>query len=44
MHKDEGGFLEFFKNFLGEEKAVTKPMRVFRTVSKFKKFIIYTLC
>lgn len=27
LHKDEGGFLEFFKNFLGEEKAVTKPMR-----------------
>ena len=26
LHKDEGGFLEFFKNFLGQEKSVTKPM------------------
>ncbi|RXJ86003.1 metal-dependent hydrolase [Arcobacter sp. CECT 8985] len=26
LHKDEGGFTEFFKNFLGQEKAVTKPM------------------
>lgn len=26
LHKDEGGFLDFFKNFLGQEKAVTKPM------------------
>ncbi|WP_044416028.1 aminofutalosine deaminase family hydrolase [Halarcobacter anaerophilus] len=26
LHKDEGGFVEFFKNFLGQEKAVTKPM------------------
>ncbi len=26
LHKDEGGFLNFFKNFLGQEKAVTKPM------------------
>jgi len=26
LHKDEGGFLEFFKNFLGQEQSVTKPM------------------
>ena len=26
LHKDEGSFLNFFKNFLGQEKAVTKPM------------------
>jgi len=26
LHKDEGSFLDFFKNFLGQEKAVTKPM------------------
>ena len=26
LHKDEGSFLEFFKNFLGQEKAVSKPM------------------
>ncbi len=26
LHKDEGSFLHFFKNFLGQEKAVTKPI------------------
>ena len=26
LHKDEGSFLDFFKNFLGQEKAVSKPM------------------
>lgn len=26
LHKDQGSFLEFFKNFLGQETAVTKPM------------------
>lgn len=26
LHKDEGGFLDFFRNFLGQEKAVTKPI------------------
>jgi len=26
LHKDEGSFLEFFKNFLGQEKSVTRPM------------------
>ncbi|WP_428024802.1 aminofutalosine deaminase family hydrolase [Arcobacter sp.] len=26
LHKDEGSFLDFFKNFLGQEKSVTKPM------------------
>ena len=26
LHKNEGGFLEFFKNFLGQERAVSKPM------------------
>lgn len=26
LHKDEGSFLTFFKNFLGQEKSVTKPM------------------
>ena len=26
LHKDEGKFLNFFKNLLGQEKAVTKPM------------------
>lgn len=26
LHKDQGGFLEFFKNFLGQEQSVTRPM------------------
>lgn len=26
LHKDQGGFLEFFKNFLGQEISVTRPM------------------
>ena len=26
LHKDEGGFVDFFKNFLGQSTAVTKPM------------------
>lgn len=26
LHKDQGGFVDFFKNFLGQETAVTKPM------------------
>jgi len=26
LHKDEGLFIDFFKNFLGQDKAVTKPM------------------
>lgn len=26
LHNDKGGFLEFFKNFLGQEKSVTRPM------------------
>ncbi|RXJ66972.1 chlorohydrolase [Halarcobacter ebronensis] len=34
LHKDEGGFLEFFKNFLGQEKAVTKPMQFLEQFSK----------
>ncbi len=26
LHKDSGGFLDFFKNFLGQDKAVSRPM------------------
>lgn len=26
LHKDQGGFVDFFKNFLGQDKAVTKPL------------------
>jgi len=26
LHRDEGLFIDFFKNFLGQDKAVTKPM------------------
>lgn len=43
LHKDEGGFLEFFKNFLGQEKAVTKPMEF---LEQFKKInnLSFTHC
>ena len=26
LHKDSGGFVDFFKNFLGQDKAVTRPL------------------
>ncbi len=43
LHKDEGGFLEFFKNFLGQEKSVTKPME-FLTQFKGIKNLSFTHC
>ena len=43
LHKDEGGFLEFFKNFLGQEKAVTKPME-FLEQFKNVKTLSFTHC
>ncbi len=43
LHKDEGGFLEFFKNFLGEEKAVTKPMRFLEQFQNLKN-LSFTHC
>ena len=43
LHKDEGGFLEFFKNFLGQEKAVTKPME-FLNQFKYCRNLSFTHC
>jgi len=43
LHKNEGGFLNFFKNFLGQEKAVTKPMEFLNTFSGIKK-LSFTHC
>ena len=34
LHKDQGGFVDFFKNFLGQEKAVTKPMEFLNQFSE----------
>lgn len=43
LHKDEGGFVEFFKNFLGQEKAVTKPMEFLTQFSGVRK-LSFTHC
>lgn len=43
LHRDEGGFLEFFKNFLGQEKAVTKPMEFLNQFSQVKN-LSFTHC
>ena len=43
LHRDEGGFLDFFKNFLGQEKAVTKPME-FLNQFKDLKSLSFTHC
>lgn len=43
LHKDEGSFLNFFKNFLGQEKAVTKPME-FLNQFKGLENISFTHC
>ncbi|AXH14200.1 aminofutalosine deaminase family hydrolase [Malaciobacter mytili] len=43
LHKDEGGFLEFFKNFLGQEKAVTKPMEFLNQFEGLKN-LSFTHC
>ncbi len=43
LHKDEGGFLEFFKNFLGQEKAVTKPMEFLNQFEGIKN-LSFTHC
>lgn len=43
LHKDKGGFLEFFKNFLGQEKSVTKPME-FLTQFNGIKNLSFTHC
>lgn len=43
LHKDEGGFLDFFKNFLGQEKAVTKPMQFLNAFEGVKN-LSFTHC
>ncbi len=43
LHKDEGSFLEFFKNFLGQETAVTKPMEFLNQFGDIKT-LSFTHC
>lgn len=43
LHKNEGGFLDFFKNFLGQEKAVTKPMEFLNQFKDIKN-LSFTHC
>ncbi|WP_320036263.1 metal-dependent hydrolase [Halarcobacter sp.] len=43
LHKDEGGFLDFFKNFLGQEKAVTKPIEFLNQFENIDK-LSFTHC
>lgn len=43
LHKDEGSFLDFFKNFLGQEKAVSKPMEFLNLFSNIKN-LSFTHC
>lgn len=43
LNKDEGGFLEFSKNFLQQEKAVTKPLEFLNNFKNIKK-LSFTHC
>lgn len=43
LHKDEGGFLDFFKNFLQQEKAVTKPFEFLNAFKNIKN-LSFTHC
>ena len=43
LHKDEGSFLDFFKNFLNQEKAVSKPMEFLNLFSNIKN-LSFTHC
>lgn len=43
LHKDEGGFLEFFKNFLGQSRSVTKPMEFLKQFKDVKN-LSFTHC
>jgi len=43
LHKDEGSFLEFFKNFLNQEKAVSKPMEFLNQFMNIKN-LSFTHC
>ena len=43
LHNDEGSFLDFFKNFLNQEKAVSKPMEFLNLFSNIKN-LSFTHC
>lgn len=43
LHKDEGLFIDFFKNFLGQDKAVTKPMEFLNQFNGVEK-LSFTHC
>ena len=43
LNEDKGPFLDFFKNFLGQEKAVTKPMEFLNLFSNVKN-LSFTHC
>lgn len=43
LHKNEGSFLEFFKNFLNQEKAVCTPMEFLNLFSNIKN-LSFTHC
>lgn len=43
LHKDEGAFLDFFKNFLGQEKAVSKPLEFLNSFKNLKN-LSFTHC
>lgn len=43
LHKDEGLFVEFFKNFLGQDKAVSRPMEFLNLFSNIKN-LSFTHC
>ncbi|WP_368029484.1 metal-dependent hydrolase [Arcobacter sp. s6] len=43
LHKDEGSFVEFFKNFLGQEQSVTRPMEFLNLFSNIKN-LSFTHC
>lgn len=43
LHRDEGLFIDFFKNFLGQDKAVTKPMEFLNQFKAVEK-LSFTHC
>ena len=43
LHKDEGSLLEFFKNFLNQEKAVSRPMDFLNQFTNLKN-LSFTHC
>ncbi len=43
LHRDEGSLLEFFKNFLNQEKAVSKPMDFLNQFTNLKN-LSFTHC